>query len=67
MATITLEYDARNATLKKALDFVVSIGAKVVPQPKTKKCGLDEALEDIKAGRVYSAKSVDDMMKQILA
>ncbi len=67
MATITLEYDARNTTLKKALDFLVSLGAKVVPQTKTRKCGLDEALEDIKAGRVHKAKNVDDMMKQILA
>ncbi len=67
MATITLEYDARNATLKKTLDFLVSLGAKVVSQPKVKKCGLDEALEDIKAGRIHKAKNVDDMMKQILA
>ena len=32
---------------------------------KKKKCGLDEALEDVKAGRVYHAESTEDMMKQI--
>lgn len=32
---------------------------------KTKKCGLDEALEDVKAGRVYHATSTEDMIKQI--
>ena len=32
---------------------------------KEKKCGLDEALEDVKAGRVYHAESTEDMMKQI--
>lgn len=30
------------------------------------KSGIDKALDDIKAGRVYEAKSVDDMFKQIL-
>lgn len=33
---------------------------------KTRKCGLDLALEDVEAGRVYSAKDVDDMFRQIL-
>ena len=31
-----------------------------------RRTGLDEAIEDIDAGRVYNAESVDDMMKQIL-
>lgn len=31
-----------------------------------KKNGLDEALDDIKAGRIYHAQSTDDLMKQIL-
>lgn len=67
MATITLEYDARNTNFKKLIDVLVSIGAKIVqPQPKAKKCGLDEALEDIEHGRIYKADSVEDMMKQIL-
>ena len=28
--------------------------------------GLDEAIEDIEAGRVYKAESVDDMVNQIM-
>lgn len=31
-----------------------------------RRAGLDEAIEDIKEGRVYKAESVDDMMNQIL-
>jgi hypothetical protein len=31
-----------------------------------KKTAVDKALEDVKAGRVHRAKSVDDMFKQIL-
>lgn len=33
---------------------------------KKKRCGLDEALEDIQARRVYNAKDVDDLFEQIL-
>lgn len=33
---------------------------------KEQKCGLDEALEDVKAGRVYHADSTEDLIKQIL-
>ena len=31
-----------------------------------RRAGLDEAIEDIKEGRIYKAESVDDMMNQIL-
>jgi hypothetical protein len=66
MASITLEYDGRNVAIKKAIDLILYLGARV-KEPKAKsKNGLDEALEDIKAGRVFEADSVDDMMKQIL-
>lgn len=44
--------------------LVKSMGGKIKIR-KEKKCGLDEALEDVKAGRVYRAESTEDMMKQI--
>ena len=47
-------------TLKK---FIKALEGKVKTKKKT---GLDEALEDGKAGRVYHAKSTKDLMKQIL-
>lgn len=47
-------------TLKQ---FIKALKGKVKTQ---KKCGLDEALEDVKAGRVYHANSTGDLMKQIL-
>jgi predicted transcriptional regulator len=31
-----------------------------------RRAGLDEAIEDIEAGRVYKAESVDDMVNQIM-
>ena len=66
MASITLEYDGRNTAIKKAIDLSLYLGAKVKEPKAQSKNGLDEALEDIEAGRVFEADSVDDMMKQIL-
>ncbi|MBQ6771126.1 MAG: hypothetical protein IJP44_09150 [Bacteroidales bacterium] len=66
MASITLEYDGRNTAIKKALDLILYLGARVKKTKSHPKNGLDEALEDIEAGRVYEADSVEDMMKQIL-
>ncbi len=68
MATITLKYDARNSIMKSIIDLALKAGAVVVDAttPKAKRCGLDEALEDVEQGRIYKAESVEDMMKQIL-
>ena len=43
--------------------YIKSMKCKIVSKKKT---GLDEALDDIKAGRIYHAQSTDDLMKQIL-
>ncbi len=32
---------------------------------KPRKSGIQQALEDVKAGRVYEAKSVEDLMAQL--
>lgn len=65
MATITLEYDGRNSMINKLIDVLIGLGAKVSTQPKTKKCGLDESLEDIKAGRVREIKDVNAYFKKL--
>jgi len=49
MATITLEYNARDPLLKKTLDYILSIGF-FEAQPR--KTGLQEAFEDIEEGRI---------------
>lgn len=60
MATITLKYDARNNIAKKTIDYILSLGV------FEKKTGLDEALEDVKRGNVYSAKNAKDLINQCL-
>ena len=64
MATITVQYDARNTAFKYLLQLITELGGKITKVEK--KSGLDEAMEDLKAGRVHKAKDVNDMMKQIL-
>ena len=68
MATVTLQYDGRNITIKKLLETIVSLGGIInyTKKADVKKGSLDKALEDLNSGRVYEAKDVNDMMKQIL-
>ena len=69
MTQITLQFE--NHSIKKHFLKIIELmnGVSVVEpeiKAKTKKCGLDKALEDVEAGRVYKAKNVDDLFKQIL-
>ena len=70
MTQVTLQFE--NNSIKnhflKIIDLMNGVSV-VKPQPKTKskKCGLDEALEDVEAGRVYQAKDVDDLFKQLMS
>jgi hypothetical protein len=49
MATIVLDYDARNENAQKALDFIFSLG---LFKEKKKKTGIEKSFEDIEKGRV---------------
>lgn len=64
MATLTLNYDARNKNISKLLEVLLNLGATVVSTPR-KKTGIDHALEDVKKGRVNTYSSVDDLLKKI--
>lgn len=52
---------------KDDLSFVKKLASKMGWRLFSKpQAGIEQALEDIEAGRVYEAKDADDMMKQIL-
>lgn len=62
--------ECENSTIRHRLLKVIELmdGVTIVkPQKKsrTKKSGLDEALEDVKAGRVSEYASVDDFFKEM--
>jgi hypothetical protein len=56
--------------IKKAISMLKGVTAVKKQKQKefdiTKTKGFQEALDDVKHGRVYHAESVDDMFKQIL-
>ena len=65
MATITLEY---NPHTKDAIDFLNRIresGFFTIKTPTRKKSGMEEAMEDIEKGRVYKAKDVENLFRQL--
>ena len=75
MATIVLQVPDESLVTKvkqacKMLMGVASVKvqkhAKAKEYDVTKTKGFQEALDDVKHGRVYHAESVDDMFKQIL-
>ena len=63
MATISLKYDARNPIARKAIEFLLSLGIFEKAEPSSP---FAESDNDIKKGRVYTAKDADDLVKQCL-
>jgi len=63
MATISLKYDARNPVARKAIDFLLSLGIFEKTEPQSP---FTESDNDIKKGRVHTAKDADDLIKQCL-
>ena len=55
----------RFKTIAKAMDWRVAPVSERKPRAK-RLTAMDEAVEDIRQGRVYHADSVEDMFKQIL-
>lgn len=62
--TINIEDKSILPHLKKILNAIE--GVSIARPSRKKKCGLDEALDDVKAGRVHRYESVDDMFRQVL-
>lgn len=62
--TLNIENTSIIPHLKKILNALD--GVTVAKTSRKRKSGIEEALEDIKAGRINHAKNVDDMFKQIL-
>ncbi len=61
--TLTIT-DPKDASLiKKLLSKFDSVT--ISHTPRKRKTGLDEALEDVKAGRVYHADNIDDLFRQL--
>ena len=60
--TVTIEDTSILDQLKQAISMLKGVTS--VQLKRQRKTGMDRALDDIKHGRVYEAKSVEDLLKQ---
>ena len=58
----TIMFELPKADLKLFKELAKKMGWTI----SDRKTGIEKALDDVKAGRVYKAKNADDMFKQIL-
>jgi len=63
MANIMLKYDARNPIAQKTIDYILSLGIFEQSDPYSR---FAESDNDIKNGRIYTAKDADDLIRQCL-
>ena len=52
--------------IKKAISMVKGVGKITVPRRRKLYSSYERSLRDLKEGRVYEAKDVDDLFKQCL-
>ncbi|KWW24955.1 MAG: hypothetical protein F082_1293 [bacterium F082] len=65
MATITLSYNGRNKTAQAVIKLIESLGVfKVLKDDEPNKTTV-KAIEEVKAGKTYKAKSLNDMMNYL--
>ena len=64
MATLTLNYDARNSLATRTIEYILSLG--VFTTEKTKKISeVETALQEIKDGKINRYDNVDDLLQKI--
>lgn len=66
MATYAVNINERTQAGKSLFLYLNSLGVIVERLAQPRRSGIDEALDDVRKGRVYHADSVDAMFKQIL-
>ena len=69
MAQVILSYDGRNKTARSIVEILRSLECFHITEttPKSRrKSGIDLAMEDVAAGRVFQAKDGADLIRQCL-
>ena len=66
MATYAVNINERTQAGRSLFVYLNSLGVITERLPQRRRRGIDEALDDVRNGRVYQAESVDAMFKQIL-
>ena len=66
MATYTVTINERTNAGRQLLNYLLGLGLIKDRVPVRKKTGLEEAEEDIREGRVYTASSAADLFNQLM-
>ncbi len=66
MATYTVTINERTNAGRQLLNYLLGLGLIKDSVATKKKTGLEEAEDDIKAGRVYTANSAADLFNQLM-
>ena len=66
MAIYTVMIDERTNAGKQLLNYLLGLGLVREKVVSRRKSGFEEAENDIKAGRVYTAKSASDLFNQLM-
>ena len=60
MATLTLEYNARNSLAAKTIEYILSLGVF-----KTKASGLDLAIQQLNEGKTIKCTDFNDYLEKV--
>ena len=63
--TVSIEDVSKLEQIKQAISLIRGVSS--VTLKRQRKNGMDRALEDLKNGRVYEAKSLEDLINQCKA
>ena len=66
MATYTITINERTNAGRQLLNYLLGLGLVKDRVTTRKKTGLEEAEEDIREGRVYTASSAADLFNQLM-
>jgi len=68
MATITLKYDGRSKVMRGLIAEMIEAGAERLSElPPLHRCALDDALDDIREGRVTEITDIDAFLDEMKA
>lgn len=62
---VTVSDPSQLNSIKKAISLLRGVEKVKVPSKRTRKTGIEEALDDVKSGRVTHWNSVDEMFSEL--
>ena len=65
MATVTLKYDGRSKLARSVMDFIRSLDVFTITEQTDEKSSYQLSQEDIRAGRVETFASANDMFQSL--